>query len=52
MSLEKPNWFNGDDRRLYDKLFYQNKDWPNNLTPEEDEFVNTMYCFEQYATYK
>lgn len=49
MSLENPNWFSSEDQRLYDKLFYHNNNGKP-LTDKEDEFVTTMYHFEEYAS--
>lgn len=47
MSLEKPNWNNYQDQLLYDELFYHRGD--RELTEQEEEFVKTMYHFEEYA---
>ena len=47
MSLEHPNW--NTDYQLYDYLFYRNKDGQP-LTEQEEEFVKTMYHFEEYAS--
>lgn len=46
MSLEKPNWFDYQDRQLYRKLCYESENWPN-LTEQENEFIKSMYYFEQ-----
>lgn len=47
MSLEQPNW--NTDYRLYEYLFYKNKDGEP-LTEQEKEFCTTMYHFEEYAS--
>lgn len=47
MSLERPNWFDWNDRELYEKLFYVGVD--RELTKVEVEFCKTMYHYEEYA---
>ena len=47
MSLERPNWYDMQDRLLYDKLFYHKLD--RELTEQEEEFCKTMYHMEEYA---
>ena len=49
MSLEKPNWFDAQDRQLYDELFYHNN-YGKPLTEAEERFCTTMYHFEEYAS--
>lgn len=48
MSLEQPNWYNTQDRLLYDELFYHDVGRP--LTEDEERFCNTMYHYEEYAS--
>lgn len=48
MSLESPNYYNSDDRALYDKLFYHNNDGKP-LTEQEEEFCKSMYHMEEVA---
>lgn len=48
MSLKYPNYYNDDDRRLYNILWQQ----PNELlTDSERDFVRTMYEQEEYSSY-
>lgn len=49
MSLEKPNWFDAQDRQLYDELFYHDNHGKP-LTEAEERFCTTMYHFEEYAS--
>lgn len=44
MSLERPNWNNYFDRKLYYELCQKDK-----LTEEEEKFFKTMYYFEEFA---
>ena len=46
MSLESPNWFDYNDRKLYLDLFYFNK---NDIPSDKKEFVYLMYKQEQMA---
>lgn len=48
MSFKYPNYYNDDDRRLYDTLWQQ----PNELlTDSERDFVRTMYEQEECSSY-
>ena len=46
MSLEKPNWYSLEDRKLYDELFHHQT---KPLTEQEEEFCKTMYHFEEFV---
>lgn len=49
MSFNNPNYYNDEDRRLYDTLWQQ----PNELlTDSERDFVRTMYEQEEYYSYR
>ena len=48
MSLESPNWYDYNDRKLYDELFYTRKE-NKILTEQEEEFCKTMYHYEEFA---
>lgn len=45
MSLEYPNYYNSADRALYYKLW--NESFERELTPQEDEFIKSMYHMEE-----
>lgn len=45
MSLEYPNYYNSADRALYHKLW--NESFERELTPQEDEFIKSMYHMEE-----
>ena len=47
MSLDRPSWFNHQDREMYNKLFYYNTG--RELTKAELNFCTTMYHYEEYA---
>ncbi len=47
MSLKNPNWNDSSDRALYNRLFYYSNG--EELTPDEENFVKTMYHYEEYA---
>ena len=47
MSLKSPDWYNSADRELYNRLFYNNNG--KKLTQDEENFVKTMYHYEEYA---
>ena len=46
MSLENLNYSDTKDKKLYDYLFYQNKNGEE-LTEQEKEFVTKMYHMEE-----
>lgn len=48
MSFKYPNYYNNDDRRLYDILWQQPDEL---LTDSERDFVRTMYEQEEYSNY-
>lgn len=48
MSIESPNYYNRNDRELYDKLFYHNNNGVP-LTEQQERFCITMYHMEEYA---
>ena len=48
MSFNNPNYYNDDDRRLYDTLWQQPDEL---LTDSERDFVRTMYEQEEYISY-
>lgn len=48
MSFKYPNYYNDDDRRLYDTLWHQPDEL---LTDSERDFVRTMYEQEEYSSY-
>lgn len=45
MSLKNPNWFDRQDRELYEKLFNIGYD----MNEEEWAFFKTMYHMEEFA---
>lgn len=47
MSLERPNWYDRQDRLLYKELFYHPMD--KELTEQKENFCNVMYNFEEYT---
>lgn len=47
MSLERPNWFDNEDREMYNRLFYRNPG--RELTEAELNFCITMSHYEEYA---
>ena len=46
MTLDMPNYYNSEDRRLYYELIQKGL---SKLTPEEDMFFKEMYHQEEYA---
>ena len=48
MSLKYPNYYNDDDRRLYNILWQQPDEL---LTDSERDFVRVMYEQEEYSSY-
>ena len=48
MSLEKPNWNDTKDRKLYNELFYSKEH--KKLTDKEESFVTKMYHYEEFAS--
>ena len=48
MSFNNPNYYNDNDRRLYDILWQQPDEL---LTDSERDFVRTMYEQEEYSSY-
>jgi hypothetical protein len=48
MSLKNPDWFNRQDRELYEQLFYMRNDG-HKMNEEEWEFCKTMYHMEEFA---
>ena len=48
MSFNNPNYYNDNDRRLYDTLWQQPDEL---LTDSERDFVRTMYEQEEYSSY-
>lgn len=48
MSLTNPNYFDRNDRELFDDLFYK-RDNRKPLTQTESNFVNDMLTMEEYA---
>ena len=48
MSFKYPNYYNDDDRRLYNILWQQPDEL---LTDSERDFVRTMYEQEEYNSY-
>ena len=48
MSFKYPNYYNDDDRRLYDTLWQQPDEL---LTDNERDFVRAMYEQEEYSSY-
>lgn len=48
MSLKNPNWFDRQDRELYEQLFYMRSN-EYKMNEEEWEFCKTMYHMEEYA---
>ena len=46
MSLDMPNYYNSEDRRLYDELV--NESFKRELTREESMFVSAMYHMEEF----
>ena len=48
MSLIRPNYFDSNDRRMFDELFYR-KDENKKLTQLESNFVSDMLTMEEYA---
>ena len=49
MSFNNPNYYNDNDRRLYDILWQQPDEL---LTDSERDFVRTMYEQEEYYSYR
>ena len=49
MSFKYPNYYNDDDRRLYNILWQQPDEL---LTDSERDFVRTMYEQEEYYSYR
>lgn len=49
MSFNNPNYYNDNDRRLYDTLWQQPDE---SLTDSERDFVRTMYEQEEYYSYR
>lgn len=49
MSFNNPNYYNDEDRRLYDTLWQQPDEL---LTDSERDFVRTMYEQEEYYSYR
>lgn len=49
MSFNNPNYYNDNDRRLYDTLWQQSDEL---LTDSERDFVRTMYEQEEYYSYR
>ena len=49
MSFNNPNYYNDNDRRLYDTLWQQPDEL---LTDSERDFVRTMYEQEEYYSYR
>lgn len=49
MSFNNPNYYNDNDRRLYDTLWQQPDEA---LTDSERDFVRTMYEQEEYYSYR
>lgn len=47
MSLTNPNYYDRQDRELYEKLFYHNNN-SKPLTEQENRFCITMYHMEEY----
>ena len=48
MSFKQPDYYNDDDRRLYNILWQQPDEL---LTDSERDFVRTMYEQEEYSSY-
>ena len=48
MSFNNPNYYNDNDRRLYDTLWRQPDEL---LTDSERDFVRAMYEQEEYSSY-
>ena len=48
MSLKNPNWFDRQDRELYEQLFYMGSNGYD-MNEDEWEFCKTMYHMEEYA---
>lgn len=48
MSFKYPNYYNDDDRRLYNILWQQPYEL---LTDSEKDFVRIMYEQEEYSSY-
>ena len=48
MSFKYPNYYNDDDRRLYNILWQQPDEL---LTDSERDFVRIMYEQEEYSSY-
>ena len=48
MSFKYPNYYNDDDRRLYNILWQQPDEL---LTDSERDFVRAMYEQEEYSSY-
>ena len=48
MSFKYPNYYNDNDRRLYNILWQQPDEL---LTDSERDFVRTMYEQEEYSSY-
>ena len=48
MSFKYPNYYNDDDRRLYNTLWQQPDEL---LTDSERDFVRAMYEQEEYSGY-
>lgn len=48
MSLKNPNWYNRQDRELYDQLFTIGSNG-HDMSEEEWEFCKRMYHMEEYV---
>lgn len=48
MSLKNPNWYDRNDRELYEQLFYMSSNGYN-MGEEESNFCIAMYHMEEYA---
>lgn len=48
MSLDIPNYYNSEDRRMYDELVKAS--FERKLTKAEEMFVSYMYHQEEYAS--
>lgn len=46
MSFKCPNYYNSQDRQLYEQLV--NESFKRELTEKERDFVNTMYHQEEF----
>jgi hypothetical protein len=48
MSLKNPNWFDRQDRQLYEQLMYASG-YGRNMSEEESDFCKVMYHMEEFA---